>query len=161
MADKAGAQAGEVVPVANGGPAMIRPELAEAIAMLVYDIPESDSDAFDSIIGAILQANDYRDVDAPWRSAGLEQLLNEPIEVRSIRKRPSDFKDGMPFYLLVTGAIVATGEVFTATTGAASVVAQLAKFHSLGAFPVRVIPRQADRPSARGYFPMHLEVVQP
>lgn len=140
-------------------PTVIRPELVAAVEILMDDIPEAGQDAFESIIGNLLTANDARDLDAPWRTAGLGELANARIVVHGIRKSPSDYPGGLPFFLLVDGAYEDTGEIFTVTTGASSVVVQLAKAHNLHAFPLRCIPRIADRPSRNGYRPMHLEMI--
>jgi hypothetical protein len=73
----------------------------------------------------------------------------------------SEFAGGLPFFLIVDAADLETGELVTITTGAVSVVAQLAKAHQLGQIPGwRVVPRQAERPSASGYYPQHLEVMR-
>jgi hypothetical protein len=159
MGTGAQAKSGVVVPVGGDQAITIRPELQAAVDLMMDGIPEAGGDAFESIIGALLTVTDARDLDAPWRSAGLGELANTRIVVRGIRKSPSDFPGGLPFFLLVDGAIADTGEVFTVTTGAASVVVQLAKAHQLGALPLTCIPRIADRPSRNGYYPMHLEMV--
>ena len=144
-------------PVA--APMVIRPELVAAVEMMMDTIPEAGGDAFESIIGTIMGVSDIRDLDAPWRSAGLGELANQNIRVNAIRKSPSDFPGGLPFFLLVDVSVIATGELLTVTTGAVSVVVQLAKAHHLGALPLVCIPRVADRPSKSGNFPMHLEMV--
>lgn len=151
-----------VVPTATQAPAVISPEKIAAAAMLMDAIPDADEtgDGIDGIISTLLTVTDVQDLDAPWRSAGLSGLINEPIEVRDLRKRPSEYPGGIPFYLVITGAVLATGEVFTATSGAVSIVLQLAKAAQMGALPLRCIVREADRPSASGNFPQHLEVLR-
>lgn len=146
-------------PAPAGTAMTIRPDLVAAVEIMMDDIPEAGGDAFESIIGAIIRVGDVRDLDAPWRSAGMGELANQRIRIDAIRKSPSDFPGGLPFFLLCDGAFVETGEVFTVTTGAVSVVVQLAKAHQLGALPLVCIPRVADRPSKSGNFPMHLEMV--
>jgi hypothetical protein len=126
---------------------------------MIADIPEAGGDGYASILAQLATAEHPDDLDAPWRSGGLEEFVNQPLVIRGIRKMPSDFQGGLPWFLVADAAVVATGELVSITTGAVAVVAQLAKAHALGAFPWRVIPRQSERPSARGYYPQHLEVV--
>lgn len=159
MGNRNGTAASAPAPAPAGVPMVIRPELVAAVEMMMDGIPEAGGDAFESIIGSIIAVNDARDLDAPWRSAGMGELANQRIRIDAIRKSPSDFPGGLPFFLLCDGAFVETGEVFTVTTGAVSVVVQLAKAHQLGALPLVCIPRVADRPSKAGNFPMHLEMV--
>lgn len=151
--------AGDVVPLPEGPPQVIRRDVVEAYEAMIASVPDAGQDGVDGILAAIATAVDIRDLDEPWRSAGLEKLINVPIVVTGIRKVPSSFQGGLPWFLVIDAGIVATGELTTITTGSVSVVAQLVKAHQLGAFPLRVIPRQADRPSAAGYFPQHLEIV--
>lgn len=154
--------ADERVPVRAGdeSPVAIRPELLAAVEMMLDAVPEAGGDAFESIIGNLVSATDVRDLDAPWRTAGMREIVNQRIRIDGIRKSPSDFKGGIPWFLLVDGAFVETGEIFTVTTGAASIVVQLAKAAQLGGFPLVCIPRESSKPSANGYYPMHLEMVQ-
>ena len=149
------------VPVRDDdqAPIILRPELAAALDLMMDGIPDAGGDAFESIIGSLVAVTDAADLDAPWRTAGLKALVNQPIVIHAIRKAPSTYVGGLPFFLLIDGAYQATGEVFTVTTGAVSVVAQLAKAWQLRAFPLRCIPREAIKPSASGNFPMHLEMV--
>jgi len=151
-----------VVPAPSGPVAVISPERVAAVSMLMDSIPEADDtgEGLDGIIDRIITATDVDDLDAPWRSQGLLALENLPIEIRGLRKRPSDYPGGLPFYLVLDGAILGTGEAFTASTGAVSVVLQLAKAWTMNAFPFRCIPRVADKPSASGNYPMHLEVLR-
>lgn len=160
MADSTStASRGEVVPI-DGGPAILPPAVVEAYESMITDVPEAGGDGFASILAALAGATDVADLDAPWRSQGLGDLVNVPLRIMGIRRMPSDYPGGLPWFLVADGAVLGTGERVTFTTGAVSVVAQLVKAHQLGAFPLDVIPRQSERPSANGYFPQHLEVVR-
>jgi hypothetical protein len=153
------ASQGEVVPVNEDAPKALSPAIVEAYTAMIENVPEAGGDGMASILTALLQVEHPDDLDAPWRSGGLEEFINVPLLIQGIRKAPSDYQGGLPFFLIADAVVIATGELVTITTGAVSVVAQLAKAHALGAFPWRVIPRQSDRPSERGYYPQHLEVV--
>lgn len=157
--DVARIQPGDVIPVADS-PVALRKEIIAAYEARLDTVPDAGGDGFESILAALLLATDVRDLDAPWRSAGFGELVNVPLILTGIRKMPSDYPGGLPWFLIADGAIVETGETVSITTGAVSIVAQLAQAHALDGFPLKVIPRQADRPSKSGYYPQHLELVR-
>lgn len=139
---------------------VIRDETVAAFAAMAVDIPEAGGDGFDSLLAQIIEATETADLDAPWRADGLTAYLGSRLRIDGLRRMPSEYSGGLPFFLIVEAADLETGQRITLTTGAVSVVAQLVKAWSLGAIPGwRVIPRQADRPSSSGYFPQHLEVM--
>lgn len=123
-------------------------------------IPDAGGAGIENILEQIAQAADTAGLDEPWRAGGLGKWVDQQIVIQSIRKMPSDFGSGLSFFLVVEGAVRATGEKVTATTGSLSVVAQLLKAWELGTFPVLVVPRLSKRPTKEGYYPQHLEFVQ-
>lgn len=149
---------GAVVPISEDGPVVLRPDIVMAYEAMIADVPEAGGDGFEAILQAVLDAQGLQDLDAPWRSSGLEDWANLPLRITGLKRMPSDYDGGLPFFLVVQAVQPATGEIVTITTGAVSIVAQLAKAWSAGWFPLDVIPRKAARPSARGFYPMHLEV---
>lgn len=157
MAKNESAPDGELVPITDGEPAVLSPQVIEAYESMIETVPDAGGGGFDSILRAIATATDAADLDAPWRSEGIKEFANARLRVLGIRKMPSDFEGGLAWFLIIDAAIVATGEVIAVTTGALSVVAQLVKAHQLGAFPCIVTPRVATRPSRNGYYPVHLE----
>lgn len=143
---------------ANG--LVIRPEVVALYESMIADVPEAGANGYESILVQIAAAESVDALDAPWRADGLKEYLNVPLSIRGLRRMPSEYVGGLPFFLIVDAAVIETGETVTVTTGAVSVVAQLAKGNQLGLIPGwRVIPRQADRPSSSGYFPQHLETM--
>lgn len=137
----------------------LRRDIVDVYEGMIATIPDAGGDGLSGILAAIAQAEDVADLDAPWRSTGMEKLINKPIRIIGLRKMPSSFAGGLPFFLVIDAGIIATGEMVTITTGAVSVVAQLAKAWQLGRIPFDCIPRQSERPSAAGYYPQHLEVI--
>lgn len=159
MTDKAGGEA-----ATNGAVAVpVRQAEGDVIAFyerILEEVPDAGGDGIENILEQIAQAGDTSGLDEPWRAGGLGKYVDQAIVVQSIRKMPSDFGSGLSFFLVVDGAVRATGEKVTATTGSLSVVAQLLKAWQLGAFPVLVVPRLSKRPTKDGYYPQHLEFVQ-
>lgn len=159
MATETEAAQGAPVPTTTDAPQVLGRDVVAAYEAMIADVPEAGGDGFASILTAIAAADHPDDLDAPWRSGGLEEFINQPLIIQGIRKMPSDYQGGLPWFLIADCVVISTGELVSITTGAVAVVAQLAKAHSLGAFPWRVIPRQSERPSKSGYYPQHLEVV--
>lgn len=142
-------------------PVVIGSKATDALEAALLGIPETSDDGYERLLLQLAAATDAADLDAPWRAEGLTQYLDTPLEVRALRRIPSEYDGGLPFFLVVDAADLTTGELVTFTTGAVSVVAQLAKANQLGAIPGwRVIPRQSARPSERGFYPQHLEVMR-
>ena len=159
MASTATAPEGANVPATQDGPTVLSAGVIAAYEAMIETVPESGGDGMDSILEAIAQAESPDDLDAPWRSAGLEDYINVPLVIRAIRKVPSDYQGGLPWFLVADAVVVPTGELVTITTGAVAPVAQLVRAYHQGWLPWTVIPRQSDRASKSGYYPQHLEAV--
>ena len=129
-----------------------------AFDSMLAAIPEVGEDAWLSILSQIAEATTVEALDSPWKAGGLEDLKDTPIRITAIRRAPSDFESGFGAYLIADCVRLDTGEKVVVTTGAVSVVAQLARAHALNALPLTVIPRVAARASANGFHPQHLEI---
>lgn len=149
---------GEVVPVGQG-PQLVSPAMVEAYENMLTSIPDAGGEGIERILAQIAGVTDPRDLDAPWRTAGLDKFMDELIEIRGIRKLPSDYGSGLPWFLVLDIVYKATGELLTATTGAVMVVAQLAKAYQLGAFPIGCYPRQSERAEPGKNPAQHLEII--
>lgn len=149
---------GAAIPRNDDAPVVLRPDVVMAYEAMIADVPEAGGDGFEAILEAVARAANVSDLDAPWRSSGLEEWANLPLRITGLKRMPSDYDGGLPFFLVVEAFEGIDGQKVTITTGAVSIVAQLAKAWSAGWFPLDVIPRKAARPSARGFYPMHLEV---
>lgn len=135
-------------------------EMQHELAPMIDAIPEAVSgDGEVNIIEAILRSESIDDIDAAWEARSLEDYNGRKVTVTGLRKGKSDFTDGLGLYLLID-ALDEDGKRMVLTTGSVSCVAQLIKSHALGALPRTFIPRKAERASANGYFPMHLELAR-
>lgn len=139
--------------------APIRRDIVTAYESMLASVPDAGGNGLDGILEAIARATRVTDLDSPWRTAGLEAYRNVRLRVTGIRKLPSDYTGGLAWFLVIDAAIAQTGELVTITTGALSVVAQLVKAWSMDTFPLDVFPRMAERASAGGFYPWHLEIV--
>lgn len=129
-----------------------------AVKSCVEAIPEApEADAL-SIAAQVLKATSVESLDAPWKTEGLVSYEGIRLTVTGVRRLPSDFADGIGFYVIIDGVLTGTGEMVTFTTGSVSVVMQLGRAIQLDALPLAVIPRRAAKPSKAGYYPWHLEI---
>jgi hypothetical protein len=149
----ANATASAVVPAFSA-------DLERQYSSMLATVPDATGGGLDNILEQIATATAADELDDPWESGSLRKLVDTPLVFTEIAKSPSDYTGGLAYFLIVRGAVRATGETFVATTGSVSIVAQLVKAWSLGAFPLAAIPRQAKRPTPDGYFPMHLEIIR-
>lgn len=137
-----------------------KPGIREAFMLMLSEVPEPEGDAAAKIVGSILGAQAVEDLDKPWDSEGMRDLVDQVVQVRAISRRPSDYAKGLGVYLGCEVLVESTGDEMFVTTGSVSIVAQLVRAHMLKALPLRVIPKEADKPTKNGYIPMHLEMVR-
>lgn len=137
-----------------------QPGLREVFLAQLMEVPEPDEDAAVKIVGTILGAETAEELDRPWDTDGMRTLYNRPLVVNSITRRPSDFRGGLGAYLGCDCTDPDTGERLFVTCGSVSSVAQLVRAHTLGLFPLTVVPVPAKRPTKMGYLPYHLEIDQ-
>jgi hypothetical protein len=153
-AQAAPAESGEVAPAprSNG--------VVAAYESMLAAVPDAGEGGYERILEVIAQATDASELDAAWRTDDLAELAGIPLLIRGIAKAPSDFQGGLPWFLIVDAVNETSGERLTVTTGAVSVVAQLVRAFAMGAFPLRVRVVVAERPTSKGYYPQHLEVLR-
>lgn len=135
------------------------PAVVLAFREWAADIEAGASDtAVLSILTQLAEATTAGDLSAPWETAGTEAILGQAIVITGLKRQPSDFAEGLGFYLVVTGYVVDGGAPVTFTTGSTSVVGQLVRAHHLDMLPIKCRLLRAERPTADGYYPQHLQV---
>lgn len=142
----------EIVPVVSQATMAL-------FAQMAVGIPEAeDGDAYESIVSALLTADNPDDFNAPWDTAAAEQLAGKRLRIESMTRRASDFAGGLGHYIICKGVVLDTGEPFVFTTGGIANVASLARIHFTGKLPAIVELVIADTPTSRGYRPQHLKI---
>jgi hypothetical protein len=122
-------------------------------------VPDAPDDGGASMFLQLLGAKTWMDLDAPWSAQGLAKLKDKTLLLLRVHKMPSDVEDGPGWYLVVDAVDKATGEEVTFTTSSVAVMIQLLIMHVNGWWPMTVIPRVAKKPTKRGFYPQHLEIV--
>lgn len=123
-------------------------------------IPDAEGAGMDNMLAAILGADSWDQLDAPWSTTSTDDAIGVVVTVTDLSRRPSDFAEGLGVYLIVSGYRTETGEPITYTTGSVSVVAQLVRAYAIGALPLTTKLVKAERASANGYYPVHLQVIR-
>lgn len=141
---------------------LVPPVSAETLnlfASMAVGIPAADDGgAYENIVLQLLAATDVDGLNAPWDTSDAEKIAGHRLKIESVERRESDFNAGLGMYLVVKGVNMDDGEKFTWSTGSVSVVAQLARAHFLGAFPVIAELVISDTPTKNGYRPQRLQV---
>ena len=141
--------------------AVLAPAVVEAFQRIMADIPMSDpDDAMARIVAQILNAETPEELEEPWNGEGMRNLTGRLLRITDVRRLPSEFLSGPGWYLGCTATLVEVGETKFVTTGSLSILAQLGRAAQAGWLPLDVVPREADKPTAKGYRPMHLEIVR-
>lgn len=149
----------EITPAA-GTELVLSQEVMQQFAMMAAGIPDAaDEDAYDSILSVLMNATTIDELNAPWDTVDAEDLIGYRLRIEGVKRLVSDFTGGLGMYLVLQGTNMGTGDKFTWTTGAISIVGQLARAHYLNAFPVTCELIIADRPTKNGYRPQHLKVL--
>lgn len=151
---------GAELTAAQEATGIMRPELAEVFAAAIGTIPEAGNEGWEGILATVARAERPEDLDAPWRSAGGKAFVGRPMEVRGMRRMPSSFEEGMPFFLVLDAVDLLTGEVTAITTGSVGVVGPLAIAHARGWLPIRGTIVESARPTEAGYYPQHWQMLR-
>lgn len=114
------------------------PAIREAFAVMVNQVPEAAPGDIADIIGPILQATSWEDLQLEDALPSSKTLTGVRLRVESIARKPSDKDSVTGFYLLCKGARLDTGELVKFTAGGEQAVAVLTKLYLLGALPAFV-----------------------
>lgn len=134
----------------------INPALAKQFASMAMLIPSEKEGGGDAILAAILRAESWEHLADPWESTNAAALAGRTLLIRSLLRRPSDYRDGLGIFLVVDSLDFITGEQVVWTTSSAQIVAQLVRVYALGQLPLYAEVIVAARPTERGYRPQHL-----
>ena len=130
----------------------------ELFLPMVMMVPESEGDGADRIVLAILQAASWDELSDPWNAEKTAALADVDLAMHTITRHVSSYTEGMGVFLVVHCKRLDTDEECVFATGSVSIVAQLVRAYALGAFPIYGQIKRSDKPTAKGYYPMHLDI---
>jgi len=128
------------------------------LAQMFDTIPEAGENVVEDMLAQLVGIESLEQIDSLWNSNGLGNYAGWVLELRALKKLPSDISGTCGWFMAVDAVVCATGEAVTITTSATLVMVQLIVIHGKGWFPVKVIPRFSERPTKNGYHPMHLDL---
>lgn len=138
---------------------VISAETREMFASMVVAIPEADGSGTERILLSILNAKSWDELDDPWDTTKSDALVGVEMVIHTISRHASAYADGLGVFLVAHGKRLDDNTETVFSTGSVSVVAQLVRAFMLGAFPLYCILRQSDKPTSKGYYPHHLEIM--
>ena len=135
-----------------------RERINAKLAEMFDTIPEAGENVVEDMLAQLVGIESLEQIDSLWNSNGLGNYAGWVLELRGLKKLPSDIAGTCGWFMAVEAVVCATGEVVTITTSATLVMVQLIVLHGKGWFPVKMIPRFSERPTKNGYHPMHLDL---
>lgn len=128
-------------------------------AEMAVAIPADLGGGTEDILAKILAAETWDQLDEPWETSDIDDILGKELTITKVTRRPSTFRGGLGVFLVVHLMDKRSGKEYVKTTGSVSVVGQIARAYFIGAMPLTVEWVRADRPSDNGYYPQHLKVL--
>lgn len=148
-----------VKPEATANEAQIISDETRAIfAPMVMMVPEAEGDGMDRILKSILSATSWDALNDPWSGEPSAAMVGVELMIGSITRHVSTYSEGLGVFLVLHGKRMDDNSEFAFACGSLSVVAQLVRAYALAAFPLFATLRKSDKPTKRGYYPMHLDI---
>lgn len=143
---------------ASSGPVQLSEDQLTRILAVVEQLPEATDSAYGDLLDKLLSADQFEDLNSPWAGTSGRELAGRRLLVTKVTRRPSTFEGGPAIFLVVESMDLLNGDKVTWTTSAIAVIVQLATCHARGWLPAACTVILADKPTAAGYTPYHLEV---
>lgn len=131
-------------------------KLLETWAERATAIPAELDGGTEDILRKILSATTWTQIDEPWKTSEVDDILGKHLRVTKVTRRPSTFDGGLGVFLIVKLTDPRDGKEYVKTTGSISVVGQLAQLYWLGAYGITIEWCRAKRASEHGFYPQHL-----
>lgn len=137
---------------------IIDQKLLEQFAEMAVMIPADLGGGTEDILRKILSAKTWDQIDEPWRSTSVDDILTKRLRVTKVTRRPSTFEGGLGMFLIVHLTDIKGGKEYVKSTGSVAVVGQFAALYAMGAKDIIIEWCKAKRPSESGYFPQHIVI---
>lgn len=121
-------------------------------------IPREDGNGTENILSQILSATSWEQLDEPWQSTDVDDILGRRLTLLRAVRRPSSFKGGLGQFVVVFMQDKKTGKEVVKATGAIAIVGQIARAYALNCLPLEIEWCRAERATENGYYPQHLAV---
>lgn len=134
-------------------------KLLEQFAEMAVAIPGELDGGTEDILRKVLSATTWQQIDEPWRTSDVDDIVGKELRVIKVTRRPSTFAGGLGVFLIVKLQDPRTETEYVKTTGSISVVGQFARLYFLGATGITIRWHKAKRQTESGFWPQHIEVV--
>jgi hypothetical protein len=132
--------------------------LAQFSEMAVM-IPSEKGGGTEEILAKILNAKTWGELDEPWETTDVDDIVGKPMRLISVRRRPSTFGGGLGIFLVINLRDQKTGQEYVKTTSSISVVGQIAWLCTQRATGILIEWCKAERPTENGFYPQHLKIL--
>lgn len=137
---------------------IIDPALLQQFAEMAVMIPAEMDGGTEDILRKVLSAKTWSEIDEPWQTTSVDDILGKRLRVTKVTRRPSTFADGLGMFLIIHLRDTRTGKEYVKTTGSIAVVGQFAALYAMGATAVTIEWCKAPRPTEKGYYPQHIRI---
>lgn len=134
-------------------------KLLERFAEMAVAIPAELDGGTEDILRKVLSAKTWAEIDEPWRTTDVDDIVGKPLRVTRVTRRPSTFAGGLGIFLIVKLTDPRDGKEYVKTTGSVSVVGQFAALYFMGATAITIKWCKSKTASEAGFWPQHIEVV--
>lgn len=134
-------------------------KLLEQFAEMAVMIPAEPGGGTEDILKQVLSAKTWDELDKPWQTSDVKDIIGKHLRLMSANRRPSTFEDGLGQFLIVKLLDPKTGKDYVKTTSSVAVVGAIAWLYFNNASAVLLEWCQATRPTEKGYYPQHIKVI--
>lgn len=121
--------------------------------------PTVEEDPTEAMLAAVLGAAGPDEWSRIFESRSLRDNAGARVRINAYRVMPSDFEGGLTHYLVLDVTYLKSGERGVISASSQMSIAQILNAEARGGFPIDVEIVEKDKPTRRGFKPIHLRFV--
>jgi len=126
---------------------------------LIEAIGDVTDDPTPRMAAAILNADDPEDWESVFSGKSIKDSAGARVRITALRKSPSTYEGPVPYFLIAEIVNLDTGEADVMTISSIMSMLQLVVAHDRGWLPLDVEVVRKDKPTRRGFHPIHLKAI--
>lgn len=143
--------------LAHGGRIMPGSEMVERWTRAAKDQIVDDAEAVNrALLQRLATASTADEILADAKTIAGREFDGIPFTLMDVRWSESTFDEGSEVYAHLDAKVIANGDTVVVSCGAFDVMAKAYHLKIKDLLPVDVVIRKADRPTARGFYPLSL-----
>ena len=119
--------------------------------------PTVADDPTEAMLAVVLASPDPTKWNALFKSSSLRDNKGVDVRINAYRVQPSDFEGGLSHYLVLDVTVLSSGEKGVITCSSQMAIAQILNAEARGFWPLDVRIVEKDKPTKKGFKPIHLE----